>query len=460
MIYLTNSLTKEKEVFKPIHEGKVGLYACGPTVYSVATIGNFRTFIFTDVLRRMFQLNGYEVKHVMNVTDVGHLTGDVDEGEDKMIVAMKREGKTAWEIAQYYTDIFLKDLHLLNILQPAQLPRATDHIAEQIEFIQLLEKKGFTYTIDDGVYFDTSRLADYGKLGGQKLEEKEAGARVAVNSQKKQASDFALWKFSPKDEKRDMEWPSPWGVGFPGWHIECSAMSEQYLDAPFDVHTGGIDLAPVHHENEIAQTSAAYENDLAHYWLHGAFLLIDGGKMSKSLGNAYTVDNLMEKGIDPLAYRYFTFTAHYRSALNFTWESIQAAQNALVHLRNMARDLDMPGAVDEESFAVFLQRVNDDLDMPGALAQVWAILKDEHLSSESKAATLLQCDRVLGLDLERYVGQQVEVPLMVQKMIEDREKARAKKEWSESDRLRNEIEAAGFVLEDGADGVKVRAIGG
>ena len=290
-IQLTNTLTRKKEAFKPIQSGKAGIYACGPTVYSTPSVGNYRTFLFTDLLRRVLTFNGLEVKLVMNITDVGHLTDDNDEGEDKMIVAMRREGKTAWEIAEHYTEQFLQDMQRLNILEPTVLPKATDHIDQQINMIQEIEQRGFAYTISDGVYFDTSKLSEYGKLSGQSLDEKEEGARVAVNPEKRHASDFALWKFSPEGVKRDMEWDSPWGKGFPGWHIECSAMSETYLGSTFDIHTGGRDLAPVHHENEIAQSVGANGKEAVHIWMHGEFLQIDGGKMSKSLNNVYTIDD-------------------------------------------------------------------------------------------------------------------------------------------------------------------------
>ena len=451
-IQLTNTLSRKKEEFKPIEPQKVGIYSCGPTVYQPASIGNFRAFIFADILRRMFEVNHFEVNQVMNITDVGHLVGDGDEGEDKMIKSMREQGKSAWDIAKEYTDLFLADMSRLNIKTPHHLPRATDHIAEQIEIIQALEKNGYTYTISDGVYFDTSKLADYGKLSGQKLEEKEEGARVAVNPEKRNATDFALWKFSPTDQKREMEWESPWGVGFPGWHVECSAMSEKYLGVPFDVHTGGVDHIPVHHTNEMAQTEGARGCELANYWMHNEFLQIDGGKMSKSLGNVYTVSDLEEKGFDALAFRYFTFSANYRSPLNFTWESLQAAQNALNNLRDEVRDWEKPTGVDEASFAVFKDRVSDDLDMPGAVAQLWAIVKDEHIDTGVKAATVLECDKVLGLGLEKYVAVPVEAPLVVRKLVEDREGARKNKDWEASDRIRDEIAANGFVVEDTANG--------
>lgn len=455
---LTNTLTRKKEDFKPVNAGKASIYACGLTVYSNGHIGNYRTFLFTDILRRVLQLNGYEVKLVMNITDVGHLTGDADEGEDKMIVAMKREGKTAWEIAEYYTARFVKDMNRLNILEPNIMPKATDHIQEQIELIKEIEKNGFAYVIGDGVYFDTSKLSDYGKLTGQSLDEKEEGARVAVNPEKKNPSDFALWKFSPKGVQRDMEWESPWGLGFPGWHIECSAMSEKYLDVPFDIHTGGADLAPVHHTNEIAQSQGASGIDPVNFWMHGEFLQIDGGKMSKSLNNVYTVDDIIEKGFDPLSYRYFTLNAHYRSTLNFTWESLSASQNALNNIRDAVREWNSPSEIDDDFRNRFLLAVNDDLDMPKALSILHELISNKELDTDVKSATILEFDRVFGLELSRYVGQPLQVPNEVQDLLKDRIDARENKDWDGADVIRKKIEELGYLVEDRPDGQKLREL--
>ncbi len=446
-IRLKNTATKEIEEFTPIHTGKVGLYACGPTVYSAPTIGNYRTFILSDLVRRVFELNGYEVRQVMNITDVGHLVGDGNDGIDKLEQAAEKEGKNAWEISEVYTDLFLKEIKLLNMKQPVALPKATEHIPEQIKMIQILEEKGFTYRISDGIYFDTSKLSDYGKLTGQKSEEKREGARVAVNPEKKHASDFALWKFSKEGEGRHMEWDSPWGIGFPGWHIECSAMSEKYLDTPFDIHIGGEDLAPVHHTNEIAQTEGAYGHEPANYWLHGGFVKIDGGKMSKSLGNAYIISDLVDRNITPLAYRYFTFQAHYRSPINFTWESIQAAQNALDNLREKVRGWDAPTEVSEKWIHAFLEAVNNDIDMPSALAVMHEMIQSD-IPSSTKSATLLKMDEVLGLGLEACIAQPLEIPSEIQALIDERSKARNNKDWETADRLRDEIVAAGFKVQD------------
>ncbi|MCR4314703.1 MAG: cysteine--tRNA ligase [Candidatus Uhrbacteria bacterium] len=455
MIHLFNTLTRQKEEFKPIHEGKVGIYSCGPTVYWFAHIGNMRSFLFADILRRTLELVGYEVKQVMNITDVGHLTSDEDEGEDKMIVAMKREGKTAYEIAEFYTAAFKKDLAALNI-KPANIyPKATDHIVEQIEMIFALEKNGFTYKTGDGIYFDTSKLAEYGRLSGQKAEEKKAGARVQMG-EKRNATDFALWKFSPSDSDRDMEWDSPWGKGFPGWHIECSAMSLKYLDVPFDIHTGGIDHIAVHHENEIAQTMGAEHVLEANVWMHNEFLTVEGGKMSKSLGNLYTIDELVAKGYDPLAFRYFVLGAHYRSKLNFSFEALDAAQNALHKLRETIRSWSEPatiGCADLEN--EFLEALNDDLNTAQALAVVWKLV-DVDLPTENKAKTLLWMDRVLGLRLDEVLGKPIDVPDDVRKLALEREEARAQKDWPRSDELRARIAELGYTIEDGEAGPVVK----
>ncbi len=453
-IKLYNTLGRKKQVFKPINKGKVGLYTCGPTVYYFASIGNFVSFVFADILHRVLEHAGYKVNHVMNITDVGHLTSDADEGEDKMIVAMKREGKSAWEIAEFYTKAFLRDSDRLNIIRP-KIVKATDHIAEQIELVKRLEAKGFTYKTSDGIYFDTSKLKSYGQLSGQKGEDKKAGARVCIG-EKKNPTDFALWKFSPEGQKREMEWDSPWGVGFPGWHLECSAMSVKYLGIPFDIHTGGIDHIAVHHENELAQSAGAYGKLQANVWMHNAFITVNGQKMSKSLNNIYTLDDVIEKGYEPLAYRYFLLGAHYRKGQNFTWKALEASQNALNNLRDEIREWDKPGRVSKKYEDRFHAAIFNDLDMPQALAVVWDMVKDKNLESADKAASLLEFDRVLGLKLKDYVAKPLKLKAKVKKLVEEREKARAEKDFEESDSLRAEIEKAGFLLEDTKDGPRLR----
>ncbi len=455
-ILLTNTLTRSKELFTPNTEGKVGIYTCGLTVYARGHIGNFRAFVFADVLRRMFEANAYQVTHVINITDVGHLVGDGNDGDDKLEAASKKTGENAWDIAAKYTQLYLDDSKRLNLLAPHVMPKATDHIAEQIAMIVAMEEKGFTYATKDGIYFDTAKLPDYGKLSGQKSEEKEEGARIGVNVEKRNLSDFALWKFSPEGERRQMEWESPWGKGFPGWHIECSAMSEKYLGVPFDVHTGGIDHIAVHHENEIAQITAARGVLEANYWLHNEFLLVDGGKMSKSLGNVYSLEDFDVKGISPLAFRYFLLGAHYRGPMNFTWEAVQGAENALNKLVDVARTWDKPSEPDAAIMEQFMARVNDDLDTAGGLALLWTFVHDESVASAVKAATVLVMDEVLGLALEDVVARPVRVSDEVQQFLDARQAARDAKDWKRSDALRDQLLGMGYVVEDTDGGQRVR----
>lgn len=465
MLNIWNTPRRKKEEIKPVQAGKIGLYACGPTVYQRAHIGNFRAYILEDILRRVLEHAGFSVTHVMNITDVGHLTDDADEGEDKLEKASAETGLTAKEIAEKFTKLFFDDSKRFNILAPTHAPKATEHIKEQIALIEELEKKGFTYNTSDGVYFDTSKFPDYGKFSGQPLLEKEEGARVEANPEKKNPADFALWKLSrpanlspetynlkPKP-KRQMEWPSPWGVGFPGWHIECSAMAEKYLGQPFDIHAGGVDHIPVHHENEIAQSIAAHGKQLANYWFHVEFLLVDGRKMSKSLGNIYTLHDLEETGFDPLALRYFFLGAHYRQKQNFTFDALQAAQNALTKLRIIVQDWEKPkiGCADLE--AEFFAALDDDLNTPQALAVVWKTVDSDYPTS-AKAETLLAMDKILGLGLEKYVSKPVKIPKDIQALLVERQAARNEKDWSRADRLRDEIAKRGWSVEDTPDGQK------
>ena len=459
-LYLYNTLTRKKEIFKPIQDKTVGLYTCGPTVYNFAHIGNLRTFIFEDILKRALLYNGYRVKHIMNITDVGHLTGDRDMGEDKMEKGAQREGKTAWEIAEFYTRAFKQDMTHLNILEPTLWCKATDTIPEQIELIKTLEDKGFTYNISDGIYFDTLKFEGYTKLSNQDLEALQEGARVEKNPEKRNATDFALWKFSPDDVKRQMEWDSPWGVGFPGWHIECSAMSMKFLRDQLDIHCGGVDHIDVHHTNEIAQSEAATGKKFFNTWMYGAFLIISGGKkMAKSEGNFLTLDSThIQNGIDPLVYRFATYQTHYRKPMEYSEEAVQAARNGLEHLRNQVRSLMSKGMDDTASVndgykQKFIKELNDDLNMPRALASVQETLKSDMDDSE-KLATVLDFDRVLGLDLEKVTVSE-ELPKNIQQKIEARKKARAEKNWALSDQLRDEIQALGYVVQDAKDGMTV-----
>jgi cysteinyl-tRNA synthetase len=455
---LFNTLTRRKERFIPIQPPHVGLYTCGPTVYNYAHIGNLRTYIFEDVLKRVLTLNGFHVKHVMNITDVGHLTGDRDMGEDKLEKGARREGKSAWEIAEYYTQAFRKDIRRLNIQDPTVWCKATDNIGEQIGLIRTLETKGFTYQTNDGIYFDTSKFDGYAKLSHQNLDALVEGARVEKNPEKKNATDFALWKFSPPDVQRQMEWESPWGKGFPGWHIECSAMSMKYLKDQLDIHCGGTDHIDVHHTNEIAQSEAATGKPFFNFWMHGEFLNIAGGKkMAKSEGNFLTLEaSLVDQGIDPLAYRFATFQTHYRKPMEYSREAIQAARNGLAHLRNQVRaltDSSEPAEVDPAFYEKFKMIVNNDLNMPQALAVVQELLKSD-LDAGVKLATVIAYDQVLGLDLDK-VGENGSLPDKIQKLVEARKQARADKNWAESDLLRDKIQAMGYVVQDGPHGMKV-----
>lgn len=456
-VELYNTLTRKKERFVPIQSGRVSMYHCGPTVYDYAHIGNLRSFVFADLLRRTFEYNGYEVSQVINITDVGHLVSDEDEGEDKIERSAERMEKSAEEIARFYTNAFFDDLKYLHIrTEHTRFPKATEHIAEQIALIKTLEEKGFTYVTPDGVYFDTSKVRDYGKLARLDIEGLKEGARVAVTSGKKHPTDFALWKFS-KGEKRQQEWESPWGVGFPGWHIECSAMSMKYLGEHFDIHTGGIDHIPVHHTNEIAQSEAATGKPLANYWLHNNFVVIEGQKMSKSLGNIITLNDVIERGYTPLSYRYFLLTAHYRTLINFTWEALRGAQTALDKLYDHILGYgDEKGVVDETYRTKFNTYINDDLDTPKALALIWELVKDKNISEQSKKATLLDFDKVLGLGFDSV--RQEEVPEDILALVEEREKARKEKNWKKSDKLRDEIYRRGFEVLDTGKGSKVKKL--
>jgi len=449
-LYLYNTLTKKKELFTPIKAGKVGMYTCGPTVYNYPHLGNMRTYIFEDLLKRVLLYNGYTVDHVMNITDVGHLTNDRDMGEDKVEKEAKKEGKTAWQIAEFYTEAFKKDLKNLNILFPTTFCKATDNIPEQIALIKKLEEKGFTYKTSDGIYFDTSKFPDYGKLSGQKLEDLKEGARVEVNAEKKNHTDFALWKFSPKNEKRQMEWQSPWGVGFPGWHIECSAMSLKYLGNHFDIHCGGIDHVNVHHTNEIAQTEAATsKSPWVNYWIHGAFLnMKDGEKMAKSADNFVTVENaFVEKNINPLVYRFADLSVHYRKQMEWNDEILQAAKNGLENLYAKIGNLgNRIGKINSEWTEKFIKAVNDDLGMPQAMAVLNEMLKSD-LSPADKLATALDFDEVFGLNFKN-LSKVEEIPKEIQKMADERKIARENKDWKKSDELRDKLLSLGYDIID------------
>lgn len=476
MLKLFNSLTKQLEEFKPIRGNHVGMYACGPTVYQFAHIGNFRAYVTSDLLVRVLKYNGYEVNFVMNITDVGHLVSDADTGEDKLEKSAKKEGKTAWEVAEFYTEAFLKDYKALGLTIPTTLAKATDHIKEQIELIQAIEANGFTYTTSDGVYFDTSLLPDYGQMSSLDTSS-ETVARVAENNEKKNPRDFALWKFSYPNKdgapfthaqgdaatQRHMEWDSPWGKGFPGWHIECSAMSMKYLGETFDIHTGGVDHKEIHHPNEIAQSEGATHKPLALYWIHTAFMQVAGQKMSKSLGNTYTLYDLAKEGYDdPMVLRYLYMNANYRQEMNFTYEAMDAARNALQKLRRDVAKFEAPAGEGLPEYEErFLEVINDDLNMPEALAVVWEMVKSDKPSS-AKAASLFKMDAVLGLGLQEAAVKINEeegiIPGNIQHLVEERQRLRKEKHFNAADKIRADIKKLGYEVEDTKKGIKVRKI--
>lgn len=454
-IKLHNTLTNKKEVFEPLEPGKVSIYNCGPTVYDRAHIGNLRSYVFADILRRTFEYNDFKVHQVINITDVGHLSSNADEGEDKMTKALKREGRKLTledmrKVGEKYFEIFKNDLQSLNIEMPEEFPRASDNINEDIELIEQLENKGFAYKTSDGMYFDTSKFDSYGKLGNIDISKLKQGARVAVSTEKKSPVDFALWKF---DE--NLGWQSPWGKGFPGWHIECSAMSRKYLGQPFDIHTGGIDHIPVHHNNEIAQSEAAYNTPLANYWMHNEFLIVNEGRMGKSEGNAITLETLKESGISPIAYKYWLLTAHYRTPVNFSLEAVSASGNAFDRLITMVGEMPKDGEVSTSYKEKFTSAINDDLDTPRALSIIWELLKDGDISLADKKATILDFDRALGLNIVFLAKSSTDVPPEITALAEEREQARLAQDWVKADEMRNRIEAMGYEVKDTPSGAKI-----
>jgi cysteinyl-tRNA synthetase len=452
---LYDTYTRSVREFEPLKPPVVGIYTCGPTVYDYAHIGNLRTYIFEDLLRRVLEFNGYDVKHVMNITDVGHLVSDADTGEDRMEKGSRRTGQSAWKIAELYAQEFKNDLQRLNIYEPHIWCRATDHIQEQIDFVKCIEANGYTYRTSDGIYFDTSKLPDYGYLGRLDIEGLQAGARVDV-AEKRNPTDFALWKFSPPGEKRQMEWDSPWGIGFSGWHIECSAMATKYLGPYFDIHCGGEDHITVHHPNEIAQTQACHDTRLANFWMHGYFLQIDKGRMGKSEGNFLRLQNLIDKGYDPLVWRFFCLGAHYRTKLNFFWEALDGAATGLNRLRTVTYEWGAPGEPNQEYIDQFAKHVNDDLNIPRALALAWDLAKSE-LPAPIKKATMFEFDQVLGLNLASWEPSTEAVPDAVMALIGQREQARANNAWQEADELREQVRAAGYEIEDTPQGPRARS---
>lgn len=473
---LYNSLSKKIEEFEPINPPKIGMYTCGPTVYDYVSIGNWRTYTLGDFLLRVLKFSGFEVTYVMNVTDVGHLTGDnegdADLGQDRMEKASSREQKSAWEIAEFYTQDFIHGLDKLNLIHPNFIPKATDHIAEQIKMIQSLEANGFTYKTQDGIYFDTSAYEKAGNKYGQlsDLDKIKEGARVEVNPQKKDAHDFSLWKFSPQEPKRQMEWDSPWGVGFPGWHIECSAMSTKYLGEQFDIHVGGEDLKSTHHPNEIAQSEAATgKKPFVRYWVHGAFLTVDGRRMGKSLGNAYTLHDIAQKGYDYLSLRYFYLTGHYRKPLNFTWDALEASQKSLERLRSSVIELKNPSASERNQLSEdklekvdnyrneFVKALNNDLNMPQALAVMWDVIKS-NIPSEDKLDLLYLFDEVLGFNMRNMYMEETKIPEELIDLVKKRQEFRKNNNYEKADKIRIQLQQMGWEIIDNGEVPKLKPV--
>ena len=443
-----NTLTRKIEEFKPIDKTEVRMYSCGPTVYNYAHIGNLRAYLFMDTLRRTLKYNGYTLKHVMNITDVGHLVSDADDGEDKI------EKKDPFEIAEFYKKAFLVDIDKLNIDKPEIIARATEHIQVMEDYVKKIIENGFTYETENTIYFDTSKLDQYGVLSNRKVEDQKAGARVEFDSEKKNISDFAVWIKAP--ENHIMKWDTFWGKCYPGWHLECSAMGYNYLGEQFDIHTGGIDHIPIHHENEIAQSKGFCGKIPANYWMHVDFLTIDGGKMSKSLNNLYTLQDLADKGYEPLVYRMFNFTSNYRNKINFTWEAMDSAKVALGRLREgYLKHAEGNETISHDTIKDFenrfLNAINDDLNMPVAMSVVWEVVKFTKKSKQLQDL-LLKFDAVLGFNLANYQKETQEFPKEILELVAQRDEARQNKNWAESDRIRDLLINQGYLVKDTKQG--------
>jgi cysteinyl-tRNA synthetase len=451
-IYLYNTLSRSKEKFVPIDEKNVRIYSCGPTVYHYAHIGNLRAYVFANILQAVLKTKYNHITHVINITDVGHNTDDGDNGEDKMEKGSKRENKSAEELAQFYTDAFYADLKSLHInLDNFKFPKATDYINEQIKIVENLVDKGYVYKIeDDGMYFDTSKFEDYAKLGKLKLNELKKGARVEFADLKRNTSDFAVWKFSPKNKQRQMEWESPWGVGFPGWHIECSAMSREFLGNHFDIHTGGVDHIPVHHTNEIAQSECSTGEKYVNYWMHVNFLNDKSGKMSKSNDDFLRLRSIIDTKIDPIAFKYYLYTTHYRSEIAFSFESLEGAAEAYKKLYNFVAKNKNPliASVNASYYKRALKYLYDDISTPQVIATIWEMIGDKNINDADKAATILQIDKILGLNLENAEIKEIKISDELQKLLDERKIAKQNKNWQEADKIRKDIENLGYLIKD------------
>jgi cysteinyl-tRNA synthetase len=465
VLKIYNTLTRKKEEFQPIKKDQVGLYCCGPTVYWYQHIGNLRTYVNEDVLRRILVHDKYKVNHIINITDVGHLTSDADEGEDKLVKALKREKlpltkEAMLKLANIYFDEFKKDFKRLHILKPYKWTKATEHVKEMIELIKKIEENGYAYKTNVGLIYDTSKFKDYKKLGKLNLQQLEEGARGEKDPERKNPSDFALW--ITNQPNHIMQWPTPWGKGFPGWHIECCAMSIKYLGEQFDIHCGGKEHIPIHHTNEIAQAEAATgKHPWVKYWMHNEWLVLKDGKMSKSKGTFYRVSDLIEKGYDPLAYRYLCFTAHYRTPLTFSWEALDAAETAysrlkekVIEIKNNLKSKENKNNYEEDFFSA----VNDDLDMPKALSILWALLKDDQLGNKEKYDILLKFDKILGFGFKDMKEEKIEVSEEIKSLVEEREKARKEKDFKKADEIRDKLKEKGYIVEDSKQGPRIKKI--
>jgi cysteinyl-tRNA synthetase len=465
---LWNTMGRQMQTFTPLETGRVGMYCCGLTVYDFAHVGNLRTYIFEDILRKTLEYCGYAVRHVMNVTDVGHLTDDADEGEDKMLKGAREKGKTVWEIADFYTKAFFRDFGLVRCAMPAVVCKATDHIQDMIDLISRIEKNGCTYEAGGNIYFDISKFPGYGKLALLDQQELKAGARIAVDEGKKNPGDFALWFTKGKFEHQTMVWDSPWGRGYPGWHIECSAMSMKYLGERFDIHCGGVDHVPVHHTNEIAQSEAATKQTWVTYWLHGEWLLMGREKMAKSGGHFTTLSVVMEKGYDPLDFRYFCLGAHYRTQLAFTWEALSAAragrlgvQEKVAQLQALAGGKEVePAGKALQYLADFESHAADDLNMPRCLADLWTLLRDAEVAAADRLAAALRMDRILDLGLGAARETEIDLDEETRGLVEQREQARKDRDFKKADEIRATLLARGIEVQDSPKGPKLRIAAG
>lgn len=463
-ILLYNTLTRKKDVFEPLDGKEVRLYACGPTVYNYAHIGNLRTYVFEDLLRRTLEYANFKVHHVMNITDVGHLVSDADDGEDKMELSAKKSGKSAYDIAEYYTKVFFEDLNRLNIKKPHTIPKATEHIPEMIDMIQKLEKASYTYRTSDGIYYDTKKFPSYSNLARLEIDSLQAGKRVSMG-EKKNITDFALWKFSNPKEKRQMEWDSPWGKGFPGWHIECSSMSMKYLGDTLDIHCGGKDHIPIHHTNEIAQSEGVTNKPFSRFWMHGNFLVEAKNKMSKSAGEFLTLKRLEEKGFSALDYRFLILQVHYRKDLSFHFDSMDAAKNGLANIYKQLkewRDIATTESLSnngEKYKNLFQEAIYNDINISQALALFSEMIKSTDLEPGEKKNLSLDFDRIFGLDFQKEMEKKEDTQELndeIKAIIQDRDRAREEKDWQKSDELRQKLEDKGYNILDTKKGTKVK----